>query len=233
MINPNVLNGMSAKARGYLEAAMKLAEALRMKEEAELELAHLDGVKVKKSKHKARAGGRVAMPPKPKKASPSKIVPEDLLKILKKGPLTSSKLAKKARCSDSHVRKLLDGNKDVMRVGAGNRVQWALEGTVIADESKLNRRSTLANRTVRKHKKGFIDPTTKFDEVLKAVKACDGWGSQLALQDKSGISINVLKRTLHAMKRAGLVKTEDKAHNPAHKDSAKNYDKTMTYWVVA
>lgn len=233
-----VLNNMSAKARGYLEAAMKLAEALRMKEEAEEELAQLDGRSVKKkTKYHSKPGGRVSAPKaiKRKKKTPSKVSAEDLVARLQKRPMTSGELAKKVGCSDSHVRTLLADSTDVHRVGSGNRVQWAVTGFEVADKSKLSRRSTVANKMSLKsqHRKGFIQPEAKFEEVLKVIKDGDGWSNQVLIQKKTGLSLPVVTRVLKAMKRAQIVKAVTKANNPAHEDSAKNFNKMMKYWVVA
>jgi hypothetical protein len=222
VISSSVLDNMSIKGRSYVEAAVKMTLGLQMIQEAEGETAQLDGLKSKKRKdgYGGTAGGRAVKLSASGKRSPSKIGPDEMRALLKKGPLTTLEVAALAGCSDSHVRNVFKADKRVTRIGTGNQINWTLR-----ERSK----KTVANKTLRRN---FIEPETKFDDLLKVIKKSDGWASPNLLHTETGLSAQVVRRVLKAMKRAKLVESVEKTGNPAHSHSPKNFARTATYWVA-
>jgi DNA-binding Lrp family transcriptional regulator len=221
-ISSDVLSTMSIKGRGYLEAAIKRAEALRLLAESDAELAHLDGRKPKSSKgYGGAGGGREVQLPKFKlaasgKRSPSKATVDDLLKLLEKGPLSTTEIAKAAGCSDSHVRVAFRDDRRVGRIGAGNQINWTLTGN--GEKSTLRRKSskTVAHRTASRASGDvdFGDDALHCKMILEAIQA-DEWMTITRINHEVLTNQPRVVRVLKRLEHAGMISTVKKTGNPA------------------
>jgi len=145
-IPQNVINMLSAKGKGYVEAALKIAQGQKLIEEGTLEIAALDGKQLKTKAH-LHAGGVDVM------ATVRDLTkPKDMAAViraqLQDGPKSTVALAAAIGRSVKRTRVLVERMIDVTNVGSGKRMRWAL-GTLVAT-SQLTKRSTLLNKTTRR-----------------------------------------------------------------------------------
>jgi hypothetical protein len=148
-IPQNIINMLSAKGKGYVEAAMKIAEGQRLVSEGTLEMAHLDGKKLNAKKH-MNAGGANVLAGVRDLARP-KMTPEYLKSFLKKSNLSSRELGLAAGCTSKHARDVMAATDGVHVVGTGNQVKWSLA----PERSKLTRKPQKANRTLKRTRKSL------------------------------------------------------------------------------
>lgn len=138
-IPQNIISMLSAKGKGYVEAALKIAEGQRLIDEGTREIAALDGKKLRQ-----KAGG-IDVLPSVRDLAKHKVTPDDMKALLKKGPLNTKVMATQVGCSAEHVRVVLSKTKGVHRIGTGNKVQWSLT----PDRSSIAKRPKVANRMLR------------------------------------------------------------------------------------
>jgi predicted HTH transcriptional regulator len=238
-IPQNIISTLSAKGKGYVEAAMKIAEGLRLQNEGRLEMAHLDGKKIS-TKERMHAGGVDVMSGVRDLAKP-KMTPAYLKAFLKAGPLSSRELATQAGCSSKHARDVMAETDGVHVVGSGNQVKWSLAPAT----SRINKKKTFANRTLRKtrvkvksKRKGVRSAKTRQqaecraadpeqqkadeDKIVALLKATPGVGI--------GVLMKKLKRSFYPIERAikSLVKSgrlEESTH------LSEKTGRKLTTWV--
>lgn len=229
-IPQNVINMLSAKGKGYVEAALKIAEGQRLLDEGTNEIATLDGKRILK-------GGGVDVLPIVRDLARRSVSPEYLKTLLARGPLNSREIATQAGCSAKHAHSVLTSMTGVHVTGTGNRVKWEITPAA----SRITKRPKVANRTLRASKgrkprdwkpANTIKAEDRFDDVKRAIVGGKTWASKRVISRVTGISRLPLDRILAAMVRGGILVTKVKKHNPSHKQP-KNYERAMTYWELA
>lgn len=216
-IPQNIVSKLSAKGKGYVEAAMKLAEGYRLVEEATLEIAALDGKKLNSKREPVfQTGGGSIVTPMVRELGRPKITPDFLKSFLKHGPLSTREIAVQAGCSMKHARDVLIGDGEARVVGSGNQVKWSLEPKKTKALRKTKTAGKAKKLAVKRGKAGksatarkqanceAADPDQQKKDEEKILKI---------LKEKPGSSIGslmkVLKRSFYPVKRAtdNLVKT--------------------------
>lgn len=138
-IPQNIINMLSAKGKGYVEAALKIAEGQRLMHEGTHEIAALDG------KKKIAKGGGIDVLSGVRDLAKRPVTLDNMKALLKKGPLNTKGIASQFGCSGERVRVALSAAKGVHLIGTGNKVQWSLT----PDRSSIAKRPKVANRTLR------------------------------------------------------------------------------------
>lgn len=224
-----IMDGLSVKGRGYLEAALKIAEGTRLVDEGHAEMAHLDGKSGERGKH-ATAGGRrvdesslVARTPKaPAKKAPAK-------KTIAAHAALRPKTNRSRRTVDEirrDVERLLArdpemGTEQVVRAVGGNSERTRK----IAASAK---RGDAATR-VAPAAGGFGVLAPRCRRALEAIQA-DPWyntsrvGKELFGDFAAGPPICKL------LADAGMIWKVTRSGNPAHtgQSSSKSYE----YWAA-
>lgn len=229
-IPQNVIALLSAKGKGYIEAVIKLTEGQRMVEEATIEIAALDGKKLKGSKGPThmQAGGIIVTDSVRDLAKP-KITPEYLKTFLKDGPLSSRELAAKAGCINETARRVLAAANDpqIQRLGNGNKTLWSLAPST----GRINKKAKVANKTARRAKPksddGFNGQAPRCKMALEAIQN-DAWmsTSRVAKEVLGNHATGV--EVLGLLEKAGMIWKTKKAGNPAHTGQA--HLREMEYW---
>lgn len=215
-IPQNIISMLSAKGKGYVEAALKIAEGQRLMHEGTQEIAALDG------KKKIAKGGGIDVLPGVRDLARPKVTLDTLKALLKKGPRGTRDMATQIGCNGERVRVLLSAAKDVHMVGTGNKVQWSLT----PDKSRITKRPRVANRTLRVKpphpKKGqkqtgktaernmnLKRPIAKFEEANKALvlKALTAKPDQTVgpLMKSTKRSFYPLSRAIKALLKEGKI----------------------------
>ena len=143
-IPQNIVNMLSAKGKGYVEAAMKIAQGQKLVQEGTIEMAALDG---RKLNNNFNAGGIDVMSTVRGLARP-KVAPESIRAILKDGEKSTRELATALGRTIKYTRDLAAKCDGVHMVGTGNKMRWALKP--IAKMSRITKRPTLANKMTRR-----------------------------------------------------------------------------------
>ena len=230
-ISSEILEGLSAKDKGYIEAAAKYIEASRLLEEARNEFAHLRGHADKQAKGLVNPGGKiidVSKPGKPEKASP--VSREDalpkMLSLLRQGPQGTRALAQGVGCSPSNVRTCLVGTQGVRRVGGGAQTVWTLNAPKGPKGPKgPKKHSAKASKArVKKHlPKRNLTNEQRSALVLQSVKSRAGFASITGIIEDTRIEFVHVKALLLQLKKEGKVVQEV---NTQKGKSAR------MYWVV-
>lgn len=205
-IPQNIMNTLSAKGKGYVEATLKLAEGHRLIAEATIEMAHLDGKKINPHSRKLNKNGGEIVTSQVRDLAKPKVTAEYLKAFLKETPRKTTELAKLADCSDTLVRKLLDKDHGTHLVGTGNQVRWSLtpETSKIKRTRKAKTRATTAPKTVRKTKtkasRAKMSPTARrqanSEAADPALQKADEDKIVKILEDKGQASISTFMKTL-------------------------------------
>lgn len=242
-IPQNIINTLSAKGKGYVEAAMKIAEGQRLMNEGTLEMAHLDGRKLKAKEHMNAGGANVLA--NVKDLARPKMTPEYLKAFLKKGPLSSRELATAAGCSHKYARDIMDMADGVHVIGSGNQVKWAL----MPAKSRITKKTQVANRMLRKPKKvkrghkarGTRSAKTRqqanCEPADPAQQKADGDKIVALLKDKPGLTIGdfmkKLKRSFYPIERTITALVDEKRLKPATVLSEKTGRKLKTWEPIS
>jgi hypothetical protein len=147
------VGNISAKGLLYAEAIDMLVKGHQMVQAGTEALQHLEGRKPKSKStgYGGTQGGLLVKAPKTSKAKTSNPdILEALHKALVKGPMTTMELALAVKCSTSYVRVLFRTDKTVVRVGGGNKTQWALRTGSMPKTSRKVKATAVAGKTIRR-----------------------------------------------------------------------------------
>jgi hypothetical protein len=220
-IPQNVINMLSAKGKGYVEAAMKIAEGQRLMNEGTIEIAALDG------KKKILKAGGVDMLSSVRDLAKPKITPEYLKTFLRAGPLSARDLAAKAGCAHETARRTLVEAEDpeLQRIGTGNKTAWTLSPA----SSRITKKTKVANKTTRRKKEpgDFGTQTPRCKMVLEAVQK-DPWMTTTRIAKEVLGYHGAASTCCKLLEKAGMIWKVEKANNPAH--TGQSVHRTLEYW---
>lgn len=207
-IPQNVISMLSAKGKGYVEAALKLAEGQKMIDEATVEIAALDGKKLGK---KLNAGGAIVTPAV-RALAKAKPTAERFKAALKSGPLSTGEIAKRCGSSPHTVREKLEA-AGIATVGAGNQIKW----TLTPPKSSIARKKPLANKVSRASKTARDQSKSK--PANMATERADQDKIVALLKETPGLTIgdlmSKLKRSFYPVERSIKALIHDKRLKPA------------------
>jgi hypothetical protein len=229
------ISNLSAKGVLYIEAVEMIARGHKLIEEGEKMLHHLEGRKPKNhAGYGGTQGGKLLT--EALSSEPNQVL-KRMYKALAKTQMSSKELALAAGCSDTYVRKVLESDNGVVRVGTGNQVKWAIAGTVPAQKKARKTKKTVANKTARKKAKrtrtGALQAKCKPADPEQDKKDQDKVVS--LLKETPGLSIGALmkktKRSFYPLQRAIKVCVKDGRLTPV-KTETDNGRKVAT-WTPA
>ncbi len=239
-------NGKKMMEEGKLELASLLGEHTKGKVKKTKPAGELtSGQKSALTKKKKLIAHRESSFKKDKRSD--EVIKEKMIALVKKNRQVSTALfQKKLKLSERRTQKCLgmlvaEGKLEDRSDGTGDTARkWMFPDTPVRSWSKKKPKGINGHKLAKtpggggKRRGSFID-VTQPELVNKAISLMntDDWVTKGKLIEKIDLSPGVTNRLLTHMKKEKLVKEVIKKHNPAHKDSPKNFERPAVYYTPA
>lgn len=234
---------LTGKTKLVFEAVAKIQQGNKLVEEGKIELASLLGES--KPQKRLTAGQKSAITKKllaeresnfRKDTRTDEEVKEKIVNLIRKNrEVTSILVQKKLKLSGRRLMRLLgqlSGENVIVNQGTGvdkSRYRWTLVTKPINGHRFKKKSPGGGGR-----RSSFIDVTKPeyIDKTLALLKT-DNWVTKSKLIETIDVSAGVANRLTDYLRKQKLIIPVMKKHNPAHKNSPKNYERSMQYWAAA